>query len=281
MRLALTCIVAVGRSWLVTRELSTPPAVSFGLLSGSLQPVLPAAQGLLLRPWEPADGPVFLSAYQDDEICRWHTRRPQTETRVLEWFDAYHQDWGSEKGGHWAVARKDGEVLGRIALRGFDFNDGVADVSYWVLPTARGRGVATSAMAALSTLGTREPVRRVALSAVRRTGSVVRRWSLCQRDRCRFQPSIQQRWGSSPNDRKVFLLSWAPGTGVRVGGERGRRCAAVPGRRGLGLGMVFPYSFTSWTGSIIAGHKALLRSPRNCPQTSSRWIQAQSCTTPQ
>jgi RimJ/RimL family protein N-acetyltransferase len=94
---------------------------------------------------------VFLSAYQDDEICRWHTRRPQTETRVLEWFDAHHQDWGSEKGGRWAVAREDGEVLGRIALRGFDFNDGVADVSYWVLSTARDGGVATSAMAALST----------------------------------------------------------------------------------------------------------------------------------
>ncbi|MFE4960675.1 integrase core domain-containing protein [Streptomyces sp. NPDC056653] len=27
---------------------------------------------------------------------------------------------------------------------------------------------------------------------------------------------------------------------------------------------------------MIAGHKALLRSPRNCPQTSSRWIQAQA-----
>ncbi|WP_405774237.1 GNAT family N-acetyltransferase [Streptomyces sp. NBC_00859] len=134
----------------MTRELSTPPALPFGLLSGSSQPVLPAAQGLLLRPWEPADAPVFLSAYQDDEICRWHTRRPRTETRVLEWFDAYRQDWGSEKGGHWAVACEDGEVLGRIALRGFDFNDGVAEVSYWILPTARGRGVATSAMAALS-----------------------------------------------------------------------------------------------------------------------------------
>jgi RimJ/RimL family protein N-acetyltransferase len=69
---------------------------------------------------------------------------------VLEWFDAYNQDWGHEKGGHWAVARDDGEVLGRIALRGFNFDDGIAGVAYWVLPAARGAGVATCAVMALS-----------------------------------------------------------------------------------------------------------------------------------
>jgi hypothetical protein len=102
----------------MTRALSTPPVISSGSLSGFPQPVLPVAQGLLLRPWEPADAPAFLSAYADGEIRRWHTRRPRTEADVQEWFDAYRQDWKHEKGGHWAVARDDGEVLGRIALRG-------------------------------------------------------------------------------------------------------------------------------------------------------------------
>jgi RimJ/RimL family protein N-acetyltransferase len=134
----------------MTRALSTPPVVPAGLLSASAQPVLPTAQGLLLRPWEPTDAPAFLSAYQDDEIRRWHTRRPLTEAGVLEWFDAYRQDWGHEKGGHWAVVRDDGEVLGRIALRGFNFDDGIAGVGYWVLPAARGVGVATCAVTALS-----------------------------------------------------------------------------------------------------------------------------------
>jgi hypothetical protein len=41
-------------------------------------------------------------------------------------------------------------VLGRIALLGFNFYDGVAGVAYWVLPAARGVGVATCAAAALS-----------------------------------------------------------------------------------------------------------------------------------
>jgi RimJ/RimL family protein N-acetyltransferase len=134
----------------MTRALSTPPVIPSGLLSGSPQPVLPAAQGLLLRPWEPADAPAFLSAYQDREIRRWHTHRPRTEADVQEWFAAYRQDWEREQGGHWAVARDDGAVLGRIALRCFDCDDGIAGVAYWVLPAARGAGVATRAVTALS-----------------------------------------------------------------------------------------------------------------------------------
>ena len=129
----------------------TPPAIPSGSLSGSPQPVLPAAQGLLLRPWGPADAPAFLAAYADGEIRRWHTRRhPRDEADVREWFDAYRQDWEREKAAHWAVARDDGEVLGRIALLGFNCYDGVVGFAYWVLPAARGVGVATRAVTALS-----------------------------------------------------------------------------------------------------------------------------------
>ncbi|MFJ1602318.1 GNAT family N-acetyltransferase [Streptomyces sp. NPDC088253] len=41
-------------------------------------------------------------------------------------------------------------MLGRIALRGLDFDDGVAGVAYWVLPAARGAGVASRALTALT-----------------------------------------------------------------------------------------------------------------------------------
>ncbi|MCX5505851.1 GNAT family N-acetyltransferase (plasmid) [Streptomyces sp. NBC_00053] len=69
----------------MTRALSTPPVIGSGLLGGSPQPVLPTTGDLLLRPWEEADAPAFLSAHQDDEIRRWHTRRPATEPQVREW----------------------------------------------------------------------------------------------------------------------------------------------------------------------------------------------------
>ncbi|MGW0836601.1 GNAT family N-acetyltransferase [Streptomyces prunicolor] len=134
------------------RALSTPPVIAPGSLGGSPQPVLPVTGGLLLRPWEEADVPAFLSAYQDDEIRRWHTRRPSTEGQVQEWFEAYRQDWKHEKGGHWAITcDDDAEVLGRIALRGLDFDDGMAGVAYWVLPAARGASVAARGLRSLTT----------------------------------------------------------------------------------------------------------------------------------
>ncbi|MYS25202.1 Protein N-acetyltransferase, RimJ/RimL family [Streptomyces sp. DvalAA-14] len=134
----------------MTRDLSTPPVVPAGSLAGSPQPVLTAERGLRLRPWDGGDVPAFLAAYRDEEIRRWHTRRPLDDRQVQEWFDAYRADWQQEKGGHWAVTRGGGEVLGRIALRGLDFDDGIADVAYWVLPAARGAGVASGALAALT-----------------------------------------------------------------------------------------------------------------------------------
>ncbi|MET8686797.1 GNAT family N-acetyltransferase [Streptomyces sp. NPDC004732] len=80
-------------------------------------------------------------------ICR---RRPSSEAHVLEWFRAYRRDWAAERAGHWAVVRDDGAVVGRMAMRGWDLDDGVADVAYWVLPPARGAGVATCAVESLT-----------------------------------------------------------------------------------------------------------------------------------
>ncbi|MGW1204406.1 GNAT family N-acetyltransferase [Streptomyces cyaneofuscatus] len=118
--MTLTSAVVLRRSWPHDpRSRSLDAAVlAAGSLAASPQPVLAAAGGLLLRPWADGDAPAFLAAYRDDEIRRWHTRRPSAEAQVLEWFEAYRSDWQREKGAHWAVTRDGGEVLGRIALRG-------------------------------------------------------------------------------------------------------------------------------------------------------------------
>ncbi|MFD2762554.1 GNAT family N-acetyltransferase [Micromonospora eburnea] len=131
-------------------SLSTPPAIPAGTLAAGPQPTIPAPGGLLLRPWEPPDAPVFLSAYQDPEIQHWHTRQPASEDQVREWFEQYCQAWAQETGASWAVTRGGGEVLGRIALGGMNLDDGVAGCAYWVLPAARGAGVASRALTALS-----------------------------------------------------------------------------------------------------------------------------------
>jgi RimJ/RimL family protein N-acetyltransferase len=127
----------------------TPPAIPPGSLAASPQPVLTAEGGLLLRPWQDSDAAVFLSAYQDPEIRHWHTRQPSTEDDVLAWFEQYRQAWAQETGANWAVTGDGGEVLGRMAC-GMDLRAGVAGCGYWVLPAARGAGVASRALVAMS-----------------------------------------------------------------------------------------------------------------------------------
>jgi RimJ/RimL family protein N-acetyltransferase len=105
---------------------------------------------LLLRPWKACDAPVFLAAYQDPELRHWHTRQPGTEEDVLAWFEQYRQSWAQETGASWAVTSGSDEVLGRIALGSVNLDDGVAGCGYWVLPAARGAGVASCALTGLS-----------------------------------------------------------------------------------------------------------------------------------
>ena len=85
--------------------LSTPPAIPGGALAASPQPVLTAPGGLVLRPWEVADAPVFFAAYRDPAIRHWHTRQPGSEAQVREWFAQYRQNWTQETGASWAMTR--------------------------------------------------------------------------------------------------------------------------------------------------------------------------------
>ncbi len=65
------------------------------------------------------------------------------------WIDNVNRGWEAEKLAGWA-AEIDGTVVGRAVLRFVDLHDGIAEVGYWVLPEARGRGVATRAVEVLS-----------------------------------------------------------------------------------------------------------------------------------
>ena len=104
--------------------LSTPPAIPAGALGAGPQPRLSVAGGLVLRGWERSDAAVLLGAYEQ-----------------------YRRAWAQETGASWAVTRGGGEVLGRIALGRMNLDDGVAGCAYWVLPAARGAGVASRRVA--------------------------------------------------------------------------------------------------------------------------------------
>jgi RimJ/RimL family protein N-acetyltransferase len=125
----------------------TQPVLAPGVLADRRQPVINGS-GLRLRPWEPSDGPVLARAYSLPDIQRWHGRSLDA-AEAARWITERADRWQAETGADWAVEGERG-VLGRIAFRWVVLADGAAEISYWVLPEARGAGVATRALCALS-----------------------------------------------------------------------------------------------------------------------------------
>jgi RimJ/RimL family protein N-acetyltransferase len=125
----------------------TGPVIEAGRLAGLCQPVL-ELDDFVLRPWRAEDAPAVAEAYSEPGIRRWHVRS-MTVGEARTWIDSWPGRWARESGGGWAIAGESG-LLGQISLRRLDLADGLGEVSYWVLPAARGQGVATRALCALS-----------------------------------------------------------------------------------------------------------------------------------
>ncbi len=106
------------------------------------------ANGIVLRPWQPADRAAVVAAYADPAIQRWHCRS-MTDDEARDWIAAWPGRWRGETGAGWAVVEA-GHVAGQVSLRRVDLVEGLADVSYWVLPGARGRGIAARALSAVA-----------------------------------------------------------------------------------------------------------------------------------
>lgn len=126
-----------------------PPVVPPGSLRASAQPELTAAVGLLLRPWQPDDAgdvAAVLTAFADPEIQRWGMRNVADAGQARRWMRGWAAGWEAETDACWAVVH-DGVVVGRAALRRLDLAGGSGQIAFWVLPVARGRGVASTSAA--------------------------------------------------------------------------------------------------------------------------------------
>ena len=124
-----------------------PDVVPAGRMSGAAQPVLGvAAAGLTLRLWRPEDAPALAAAWRDPAIRQWN--RPPTGgiEQARERIARYGRRWREETAVTWAIARAgDDTVLGSVSLADMDLRHGTAEYIYWVLPAARGAGVALHA----------------------------------------------------------------------------------------------------------------------------------------
>lgn len=113
----------------------------------SEQPVLVAAGGLTLRPWLPSDAATVAAAYSDPGIQRWHRRAVASDDEAQELIARWNQGWRAETAAGWAVVvTEHGEVVGRVSIRDVNLELGCGEVGYWVLPAARGNGIAARAV---------------------------------------------------------------------------------------------------------------------------------------
>jgi ribosomal-protein-alanine N-acetyltransferase len=125
-----------------------------------------------LREWRPDDASAIVPVLDDPEVSKWsHIAQIGTERWVVEQREG-------RRGTSMAVCESDGDtVVGKVALRlpgrgsrattceAIRPDDHpVGELSYWVLPHARGRGVATAAATAMLDLAREmEGVRSVVL----------------------------------------------------------------------------------------------------------------------
>lgn len=125
-----------------------PPVVPAGALATRPQPEIRVDADLVLRPFAPADVAAVIEAFTTPDIEYYHFRRFDNEAEALSWINDCTAGWRAERNATWAITERASDaVLGRVAIALVP-EDGYGEVSYWVLPRGRGRGVATRACVA-------------------------------------------------------------------------------------------------------------------------------------
>lgn len=111
-----------------------------------VEPVEVVAGALQLRPWERRHASAVVAASADPVIRQWNDPRVADPEAARAWVDRA-RDWGTHA--TWAVHDvTTGDVLGNVSLHRVEPEHARGEVGYWVLPQARGRGVASTAVAA-------------------------------------------------------------------------------------------------------------------------------------
>jgi [ribosomal protein S5]-alanine N-acetyltransferase len=127
------------------------PALPAGSLCAREQPTLAVDDRLVLRPWRADDVVTVRVAFGCPDIQRWHVRRMDSDDEARAWIADWARRWAAETDASWAIAgRRDEQPVGQVGLRAVELSEAGAQLSYWVLPGARGQGVAVRAVQALT-----------------------------------------------------------------------------------------------------------------------------------
>jgi RimJ/RimL family protein N-acetyltransferase len=116
-----------------------------------------SAPALRLRPWRAEDADALVHAHRDALMRRWLITVITDEAAARDWLDAQAAGWAAGTAFTFAITEEPAEPgrpappLGHIAVReGTGPAEGAAEVGYWTVPEARGRGVAPRALEVVS-----------------------------------------------------------------------------------------------------------------------------------
>lgn len=100
-----------------------------------------------LRPWRDSDAAAVTAACQDPEIVRW-TRVPEnySEADARAFLLYRHDSLLAGTTAPFAIASRDGRLLGSVSLLRLDWRHLRGEVGYWLAAHARGAGHATRAV---------------------------------------------------------------------------------------------------------------------------------------
>jgi RimJ/RimL family protein N-acetyltransferase len=127
------------------------PALPAGSLRTIRQPRLAVDEQLVVRPWRTGDILTLRAAFGCPDIQRWHVRRIDGDDEARDWIARWARRWAEETDASWAIVRgSDDQVVGQVGLRTIMLSEASAQLSYWVLPAARGKGVAVRAVRVLT-----------------------------------------------------------------------------------------------------------------------------------
>ncbi|HUR87011.1 MAG TPA: GNAT family N-acetyltransferase [Solirubrobacteraceae bacterium] len=110
---------------------------------------------LVLRDWREDDAPFLEPVCGDPDVCRFTTLPwAYTQPEALAWIRRQHDHRTSATAVVLAVTHAvDDVALGSVSLGRFSDDGRQAELGYWLLPGARGRGLATTAAHVLCAWG--------------------------------------------------------------------------------------------------------------------------------
>jgi RimJ/RimL family protein N-acetyltransferase len=103
------------------------------------------ADGLLLAPFRLEDVSRLAEAFADADTAKWNPG-PTDTAEIAAWIER-RNDWSDGSHASWAVFNG-ADLVGSVSLHRIDDDQLDAETGYFVVPAARGRGVATRAVRA-------------------------------------------------------------------------------------------------------------------------------------